>query len=196
MRWLRRAVVPTVLVLLAIALAVLGLAAMALLALPLAIVLEVTVLALVASTGMRLRRMRRPRREGARAGPRWTAGWESESVAEAVPVVRGRLAVVLDEWGLSGEAGEPTLLVVTELVSNAAEHGSAPVRLAVELRGDAVRVEVYDGSPELPRRRADDPERTRGRGLQLVDGLSGGWGWTPAPPGKVVWAEVATGWPD
>ena len=77
MRWLRRAIVPTVLVLLVVAVAVLGLAAMALLALPLAIVLEVTVLALVAGTGMRLRRMRRPRREGARAGPRWTAGWES-----------------------------------------------------------------------------------------------------------------------
>ncbi|MCO1658840.1 ATP-binding protein [Pseudonocardia humida] len=187
---------PTVVALLVVALAVLGLAAMALVALPLAILLEVTVLALVAGTGMRLRRMRRPRREGARAGPRWTTGWESEPLADAVPVVRGRLAVVLDEWGLTGEAAEPTLLVVTELVSNAAEHGRAPVRLAVELRGDAVRVEVYDGSPEQPRRRPHDPARDRGRGLLLVDGLSGGWGWIPSPPGKVVWAEVATEWPE
>ena len=195
MRWVRRAVVPTVAVLLVVALAVLGLAAMALVALPLAIVLEVGVLALVAGAGMRLRRMRRPGREGARAGPRWTTGWESEPLADAVPVVRSRLAVVLDEWGVGGEAGEPTLLVVTELVSNAAEHGRAPVRLAVELRGDSVRVEVYDGSPEQPRPQPHDPARARGRGLQLVDGLSGGWGWVPAPPGKLVWAEVATQWP-
>ncbi|WP_214402619.1 ATP-binding protein [Pseudonocardia lacus] len=192
---MRRALVSAVLVLFLVAVAVLALAAVALVAFPLAIVLELVVVGLLVGAGLRLRRMRRPGREGARAGPRWTTGWESEPLADAVPVVRGRLAVVLDEWGVGGEAGEPTLLVVTELVSNAAEHGSAPVRLAVELRGDAVRVEVYDGSPEQPRRRPHDPERVRGRGLQLVDGLSGGWGWTPSPPGKVVWAEVATQWP-
>lgn len=195
MRWLRRVVVPVFVVLLVVAVAVLGLAVLALVAFPLAIVLELAVLSLVAGVGMRLRRMRRPRREGTRAGPRWTAGWESEPLAEAVPVVRSRLAVVLDEWGVTGDAGGPTLLVVTELMSNAAEHGRAPVMLAVELRGDTVRVEVYDDSPELPRRRPYDPARVRGRGLQLVDGLSGGWGWSPAPPGKVVWAEVATEWP-
>jgi anti-sigma regulatory factor (Ser/Thr protein kinase) len=185
-----------VVVLLVVGVVVLGLAALALIAAPLAVVLELTVLALVAGAGVRLRRTKGwLRRRGDQAGPRWTTGWEAGPDADAVPLVRGRLAVVLDEWGLTGESGEPTLLVVTELVSNAAEHGAPPVRLAVEHRDGVVRVEVYDGSPQPPLPQPRDPARLRGRGLQLVDALSGEWGWDPEPPGKLVWAEVRTQWP-
>ena len=58
-------------------------------------------------------------------------------------------------------------------------------RLAVIAR------EGIEGPPQL---QPIDPLGARGRGLQLVDGLSTGWGWAADPPGKVVWAEVPTRW--
>jgi hypothetical protein len=59
-----------------------------------------------------------------------------------------------------------------------------------------VRVEVRDAAAGPPRLQPHDPLRIRGRGLQLVDALATRWGWTGDPPGKVVWAEVPTSWPD
>ena len=72
----------------------------------------------------------------------------------ALPDTRERVAVVLAEWGLTGEAVEPTLLVVTELLSNAAEHGHGPGWLAIELADGSVHVEVRDDAPS--RRTYDD----------------------------------------
>jgi anti-sigma regulatory factor (Ser/Thr protein kinase) len=112
-----------------------------------------------------------------------------------VPTGRDRLTVVLAEWGLGGEAVEPTLLVVTELLSNAIDHGRSPVRLSVEYSGERVHVEVHDAAPEPPQLQPHDLLRPRGRGLQLVEALSSRWGWTSDPPGKLVWADVPTEWP-
>ena len=88
-----------------------------------------------------------------------------------LPGTRERVAVVLAEWGLTGEAVEPTLLVVTELLSNAVEHGRGPEWLSLELAGDAVHVRVRDHAPEQPTLRSADPLQVRGRGLQLVEAL-------------------------
>jgi anti-sigma regulatory factor (Ser/Thr protein kinase) len=170
--------------------AVVTLAALALLAFPLVLALELAVLALVAGIGTRLRR--RTRRRGAM---QWTTRWASGPPVEAVPLARQQVADLLARWGVSGVAAEPTALVVTELLSNAAEHGLAPVRLTVGLDGPLVRVEVRDSAAGPPRLQPHDPLRVRGRGLQLVDALATRWGWTGDPPGKVVWAEVPTSWP-
>jgi anti-sigma regulatory factor (Ser/Thr protein kinase) len=100
------------------------------------------------------------------------------------------LSVVLGEWGLTGEAREDVLLVVTELLSNAVDHGRGPVRLTVELRSGSVRIEVHDTAPDAPRPQPLDPYAVRGRGLQMVEALSSRWGWTDGPAGKIVWADV------
>src|SRR3712207_6890360 len=50
------------------------------------------------------------------------------------------------DWGLNGELRENVLLVATELLSNAVEHGGAPVQLVVEAHGGGVRVEVHDAA--------------------------------------------------
>lgn len=84
--------------------------------------------------------------------------------------------------------------MVTELLDNAAEHGTGPVRLTVELTGDGLRVEAADGSPDPPVVQRPDPFADHGRGLLLVDGLATRWGWDDEPAGKVVWAVVPTGW--
>jgi anti-sigma regulatory factor (Ser/Thr protein kinase) len=210
MRSPRRLLAVAVTFLVAVCVLAAGLAALTILAIPLVIALELAVLALV--TGVATHRRRR---RGARRGPpadphpdgersvaerppasdlQWSTGWPAGPRQGAVPAIREDVSGVLSSWGLTGEAGEPTLLVVTELLDNVAEHGRGPARLAVELTGDGVRVEVADGSPDPPRLGRPDPLGARGRGLLLVDGLATRWGWEDEPAGKVVWAVVPTGW--
>lgn len=129
------------------------------------------------------------------SGPRWNMQWESNPPASAVPFAREQLTRALADWGLTGEAGEPAQLVVTEMLSNAIDHARAPIRIAVRFTGESVRVEVHDASAEPPRQQPHDPSRLRGRGLQMVDALSSKWGWTNDAGGKTVWADVSIGWP-
>jgi anti-sigma regulatory factor (Ser/Thr protein kinase) len=210
----RRLLVAVAIVLLLLGVVVAGTAMMTVVALPLAVALGLTVLTVVGALGTRRRRRSGSRR--IRETPdfpdeergvdvlqtqrpshlRWAMEWESAPAPGAVPFSRSRLTVVLAEWGLVGEAIEPALLVGTELLSNAIDHGRGPVRLAVELLDTAVRVEVHDGAPEPPQMQPRDLLRARGRGLEMVEALSSRWGWTPDPPGKLVWADVRTEWPD
>jgi anti-sigma regulatory factor (Ser/Thr protein kinase) len=184
-------------------------------AVPLVLALGVTVLALVAGGAVRPRRRAGWRRGRPAPGPagvarddpgadgrgaasplRWSTRWESEPPVHAVPDTRDRVTLVLAEWGLADEAVEPTLMVVTELLSNTIDHARGPVALSVGLSAaGVVHVKVHDASPEPPQMRPPDPARIRGRGVYLVDALSLRWGWTPEPPGKVVWADVPTEWP-
>jgi hypothetical protein len=183
-------------------------------ALPTALALGLAVLALIAGIGTRLRRFpgRRahpttilaevghdqPVAESGESPLRWTAvWWDSRPPMHMLPGTRERVAVVLAEWGLTGEAVEPTLLVVTELLSNAIEHGRGPGWLSLELADEAmhVHVRVRDDASEQPTLHPPNPLQVRGRGLQLVEALSLRWGWFDDPPGKVVWAEVPTRWP-
>lgn len=127
--------------------------------------------------------------------PQWVMQWESGPSASAVPFARDQLIRVLAEWGLAGEAGEPTQLVVTELLSNAIDHARPPIQLTVSFPGESVRVEVHDATVEPPQQQPHDPSRLRGRGLQMVDALSLQWGWTTDAAGKTVWANVSIGWP-
>ncbi|KWW98652.1 putative anti-sigma regulatory factor [Carbonactinospora thermoautotrophica] len=83
-------------------------------------------------------------------------------------------------------------LVATELFANAvahARHQGRPIRVAVEHRGDVLRIEVHDPDPTPPAPRWM-PDRTYGRGLLLVEALASRWGTVPAPDGgKLVYAE-------
>ena len=87
---------------------------------------------------------------------------------------------------------------MTELVTNttqASQRHSGPAQLGfrMSVSGPRVRIEVWDIAPGRPRLRTDAPALDEnGRGLQLVDALSGGrWGSRCCPAGgKVVWAEI------
>lgn len=180
---------------------VLGVVVVVVVGLPVVVATGVALLALVAGVGARVtgRRPRvrpwpSPRRADARArpeGPRWVTQWDVHPPVDAVPAARGRLSAVLDDWGLDGELHENVLLVATELLSNAVEHGGAPVELVVEAHGGGVRVEVHDTATAAPRPRSPEPRGGRGRGLRVVDSLSADWGWTDEPDGKIVWADVS-----
>jgi anti-sigma regulatory factor (Ser/Thr protein kinase) len=95
----------------------------------------------------------------------------------------------LDEWRVP--MAYEVLHVVNELVTNAVVHTAGPVTLALDLRGEVVRIVVADESKVLPAERAPDLASTGGRGLILVAAMSRTWGVRDRDGGKTVWADVA-----
>jgi anti-sigma regulatory factor (Ser/Thr protein kinase) len=86
-----------------------------------------------------------------------------------------------------------TVLLTSELVTNAVVHGRAPIQLLLVEDGDRLRIEVTDAEsrlPDGPGKPTDQDES--GRGLLILDRLADRWGShpRPTPPGKVVWFEV------
>jgi anti-sigma regulatory factor (Ser/Thr protein kinase) len=83
-------------------------------------------------------------------------------------------------------------LVVSELVTNAAQHAPGPCALRLELLhgASALRITVADTSTELPRRRPPDPRRVGGHGLHLVAMLARNLEVTWLSHGKRVTATV------
>jgi anti-sigma regulatory factor (Ser/Thr protein kinase) len=204
-----RRILPLVAVIVLLGAVLAAVAVMSVAAVPAALVLGLAVLTLITAAGSGLRRRRRramtpvpadvdqdvPVDGSGALQLQWIARWDFRPPVTTLRDTRERVAVVLAEWGLTGEAVEPALLVVTELLSNAVEHGHGPRWLSLELANGSVRVEVGDDAPEPPQLRSPEPLRVRGRGLQLVEAVSSQWGWIDDPPGKVVWAEVPTRWP-
>ncbi|MFG1810328.1 ATP-binding protein [Streptomyces sp. NPDC049040] len=110
---------------------------------------------------------------------------------------RHELRAALSGWGLDHLA-DPAELVLSELLTNAVRHARTPAGRLVETRyerlpqGGGIRIEVHDANDRMPqmRRPADDDEG--GRGLALVDALTGRrWGVSSRQGvGKLVWALV------
>lgn len=96
---------------------------------------------------------------------------------------------VLTEAGLDHLAYVATMLV-SELVANAILHTNTPVSVVLSPDHDRVRVEVHDGSPQLPMRKHYSTMSGTGRGLVLVERMSSVWGAEPTEDGKVVWFEL------
>jgi len=86
------------------------------------------------------------------------------------------------------------VLVVSEVVTNAVQHGAGVVRLRLLRRRTYVRVEVEDGSPTLPMLLARaGGAAEQGRGLEIVRKLAARWGSQRSGAGKLVWAELPAG---
>ncbi|GAA2497965.1 ATP-binding protein [Streptomyces gobitricini] len=106
----------------------------------------------------------------------------------------------LTSWALPSLVPDMTL-VVSELVTNAVQHGLAPsssppsenpVWLGLFRYPGTVVCAVSDPSSDPPRPRAARDTAGNGRGLALVGALSESWSWDPAPLwGKTVWASFA-----
>lgn len=79
--------------------------------------------------------------------------------------------------GVDGQRANDVLLVVSELVSNAVEHGEGLIRLRLRFTAGRVAGEVVDEGTGFEREvREAGVEEIRGRGLALVDALSSRWG--------------------
>jgi anti-sigma regulatory factor (Ser/Thr protein kinase) len=111
------------------------------------------------------------------------------SVGEARRFVRR----TLQSWHLEA-AVDATMLLTSELATNAVLHARSGFAVLVAQHGDQVRVEVLDSSPVPPRRRHNSPTAATGRGVGLVETLSTAWGVTPKDQlegfAKGVWFTV------
>lgn len=127
---------------------------------------------------------------------------ELQANAASVPSARSHARAVIVEWGLE-DISEDVELIVSELVTNAIEASlraasasqwpgaeAAPVRLWVASDLDAVLLQVWDNSPEVPVRRKPRRNDERGRGLMLVRQICRAWGTYRQGTGKVVWVAV------
>ncbi|MFJ6405658.1 ATP-binding protein [Streptomyces hydrogenans] len=112
-------------------------------------------------------------------------------------LARANVRAWLAGEGIGAEAGAEVLLVVSELVANADEHGGGCTHLAVSVEGDRpawVTVAVGDRSPRLPvpRDEREDVLSERGRGWDIVRRLASRVDTSPSPGGgKVVRARLA-----
>src|SRR4051812_46208746 len=88
------------------------------------------------------------------------ASWDFGSDLDQVAAARRFVVGVVAGWGLETDA---VALVVSELASNAVQHGGS--RFTVTLRGDGgrVRVEVTDFGEGVPAAVAAAPGAVRGR---------------------------------
>ncbi len=115
--------------------------------------------------------------------------------ASSVGVARRHLASDLIEAGMCGSAVTDAALVISELLSNALQHGTplsgSGIRVAWDTDGDGVRVSVSDGGGlTRPKLGEPTPTTTGGRGLWIVARLSRRWGADSDDEGTTVWAEV------
>jgi hypothetical protein len=147
------------------------------------------------------------------AGPGSGAAWPVSSVMPplgalrtAPSAARAHVRAVLATWWM-GELADALELVVSELVANgvnaSAGDNGAPryvdgrmpvIRLCLFTDGTRLVAEVWDEAPGIPVRRGAGRDDESGRGLGLVDAITGSrWGWHPARsgPGKCVWAAFA-----
>ena len=97
---------------------------------------------------------------------------------------------VVGDTTLRSDQRDLVLIAVSELVTNAVVHGSAPRRLSVCRRRETVDVVVSDGSPEFPHLRTGDDSEPGGHGLQVVSRIADGWGVRPVASGKEVWCRI------
>ena len=111
---------------------------------------------------------------------------------EGASIARRAMARAAELWLLDKELTDTALLLVSELATNAIRHGTPPVRLALRLDGDRLRVEVTDSSPVLPEVGSPGPDQVGGRGLQIVQQLAACWGTQVSRTalGKTVWFEM------
>jgi anti-sigma regulatory factor (Ser/Thr protein kinase) len=114
--------------------------------------------------------------------------------ASSVPLVRTSVRRIADAWGFDALLIDDVELVASELSANVVLHSGSmasacfDVRLAPCICG--LRIEVSDGSPELPSLEQSRSTSERGRGLFLVEAVCRRWGVEESDCGKVVWAEV------
>ncbi|MYT32850.1 MULTISPECIES: SpoIIE family protein phosphatase [unclassified Streptomyces] len=119
------------------------------------------------------------------------------SVAQAEPeriaAARRQIRDVLHDWRDPDQVDSAALLV-SEIVTNVLTHTDGDALLVAEVAGEhgsrRLRVEVADGSDELPHRRRPGELASSGRGLVLLELLAGTWGVDPRGDGKSTWFEL------
>ena len=112
----------------------------------------------------------------------WTAMFSRRSDVSVVRQAAGR------EFQSHGFVDDDDLiLMLSELVTNAVVHGTAPRSIAIEVTAAEVTVKVSDASPVLPQVRQPEPLALGGNGMRIIDQLASAWGVDLTSGGKTVW---------
>ncbi|MBO8194274.1 SpoIIE family protein phosphatase [Streptomyces oryzae] len=106
----------------------------------------------------------------------------------AAAAARGFTRVALGRWHVGGDAAEDTVLLVSELVTNAVVHAGTSVELECRYAAGVVYAEVADRHPA--RRVAAHGQEGHGHGLQLVGALAKEWGISYRRGRKTVWFQL------
>jgi serine phosphatase RsbU (regulator of sigma subunit)/anti-sigma regulatory factor (Ser/Thr protein kinase) len=123
---------------------------------------------------------------------------EPTAAAEARRFVREAMR----SWGMPGPASrassviDDTVLLTSELVTNAVVHAGTEVQVTCRMSETAVEVAVRDRHParalsNTAEAAGDPAERTSGRGLLLPAALATAWGVTYSRSSKAVWFRIA-----
>ena len=139
--------------------------------------------------------MSRPRAAAAPVDPRRTRDTARELVLPADATAPGlgprrSCGARREEWGVDDDLAQDAAMVITELVANAVDHARSASTLSTP-RGPARTCAwpcATPGPARCPGLAPIDPTAARGRGLQMVDALTGAWGVTLHADGKTVWA--------
>lgn len=112
--------------------------------------------------------------------------------AESAEPARKLVRTALSVWGME-TLEDDGLLIVTELVANAAQHTRGHlIRVSVSRPASGlVRIDVVDRSQKRPERREAGEYAERGRGLALIELLTDHWGTDLLPFGKRVWGVLS-----
>ncbi len=85
---------------------------------------------------------------------------------------------------------EPAVLLTSEVVTNAVQHGGGHARIAVEHEPQGIRVSVSDVGEGVPQVLDLGLDATSGRGMHLLEQLADRWGVESHASGKTVWFEL------
>jgi anti-sigma regulatory factor (Ser/Thr protein kinase) len=120
-----------------------------------------------------------------------SASFDLPPTQAAVPAARHLVLELLRVWQCPHDHDDAALLV-TELVSNVADHVGGEADLTVEVSfADAwLRIAVVDGSAVRPVVRELSTEQPRGRGLRMVQAIADRWGVEDHHGGKRIWLEM------
>ena len=122
----------------------------------------------------------------------WDLRMTLPAAGRAVRLARQAARTALAAWRLA-YAEETTVLLVSELVTNAVRHarGTDAITLELTAADGWLRIEIADADPRWPQPRAAAGLDESGFGFVLVDALAGKWGVFQTAAGKAVWAELS-----
>ncbi|MFF8814166.1 ATP-binding SpoIIE family protein phosphatase [Streptomyces pactum] len=124
---------------------------------------------------------------------RRTAMAVAQTEPERVAECRRQLRELLHDWD-DPDRVESAVLLLCELVTNVLVHTESDALLLAEVSGPpgrrVLRLDVADGSDELPHRRHPGELAASGRGLLLLETLADAWGVDPRGNGKGIWFQL------
>ncbi|WP_327375341.1 SpoIIE family protein phosphatase [Streptomyces sp. NBC_01216] len=125
--------------------------------------------------------------------PRRTMMTVPQAEQQRIASARQHLRQLLHDW-TDEEQVDSAVLMVSEMVTNVLIHTDGDALLVAEVtcadKTRRLRVEVSDGSDELPHKRHPGEMASSGRGLVLMEMLAHAWGVDPRGEGKSIWFEL------